>query len=129
MTIGRPPEPVPEEQAEAVVDWLLNGGSLMSWCRKTGTGLRTVYDWTEKDDSFAARFARARRMGAWARFEKAGDIVAEADPTNWQVKKLQAEHEYKAAANFAPGEFGTKQHLEHSGGVSISVVTGVPEPQ
>lgn len=125
--IGRPPEPVPQAVADAVVEWLYEGKSLLSFCEQDGMPtIRTVHRWVEKDETFASNFARAREAGAATRFDRAGNIVSAATPETVHVAKLQAEHEYKAAACFCPRVFGTnRQQVEHSGGVAINVVTGI----
>jgi hypothetical protein len=105
---GRPTLYTPE-LVEELLDWLYEGGSLLAFCRGEGRPkYRTVYDWTARHETFSAEFARARKAGAAMRFEKAGEIVANATVETVQLAKLQAEHEYKAAACFDPGTFGQK---------------------
>lgn len=124
--MGRPPEPVPQDIAGRILDGLYEGRALATICRGKGMPKpRTVSDWKAKDPEFAAAFARAREEGAALRFDKAGEIVKKATPETVQVAKLQADHEYKAAACFCPAVFGTRQHLQHSGDVSITLDTGI----
>lgn len=120
--MGRPPEPVPQDIAEKILDGLYDGRALAAICRGEGMPKpRTVSDWKAKDPEFAAAYARAREEGAALRFDRAGQIVKKATPETVHVAKLQAEHEYKAAACFCPSVFGTKQHLEHSGAIDIGL--------
>jgi hypothetical protein len=64
-TIGRPPEPVPQEFAESVIQWIASGKTLRDWARQPGNpSYGAVYDWAEKDPLFASRLARARDIGA-----------------------------------------------------------------
>lgn len=94
---------------QEIIDWLYEGGSILGYCQQEGRPKRrTIYDWVDADPDFGAQFARARREGAAARFDKAGEIVALATPETVHVAKLQAEHEYKAAACFCPSVFGSK---------------------
>lgn len=63
--IGRPPEPVPQDKADSLVEWISNGKTLRSWCRIDGNpSYAAVYDWEAKDAVFATRLARARDIGA-----------------------------------------------------------------
>lgn len=62
--IGRPPEPVPQDIADALCVWLSEGKTLAAFCRKKGSPDRsTIYDWLDKDEEFARRYARARSIG------------------------------------------------------------------
>lgn len=135
MPAGRPPgrDPVPAEKAEAVIEWLTEGGSLYEFCRQPGNPrIRTVYAWCEKDPDFDARFARARKLGAASMMEKAQAIAD--DPTgDWVVddrgaKQLDREHIQRSklrvdtmlrrAACFSPEQFGTR--------VQMTGITGAP---
>ena len=100
---------------------LREGHSLTEICEAPSMPrVSTVSGWRAKDAAFMAEYKAARRDGAEVRFDRAGKIVKEATPANWQVAKLQAEHEYKAAANFCPEDFGTsRQTIEHSGGITL----------
>lgn len=61
---GRPPEPVPQNIADELVIWISEGKTLRDFCRQDGKPhFTTVYDWLEKDEQFALRFARARSIG------------------------------------------------------------------
>jgi hypothetical protein len=62
--VGRPAEPVPQDKADSIIEWISEGKTLRDWCRQPNTPtFRTVYNWLEKDDEFSARFARARDIG------------------------------------------------------------------
>lgn len=62
--IGRPPEPVPQDVADEVVEWIAEGKTLREYCRQEGKPSRATVDrWRAKDDAFASRFARAREIG------------------------------------------------------------------
>lgn len=61
--IGRPPEPVPQDKADAIIDWISTGQTLRQWCRENGIAYTTVYLWMAKDKDFAERFAQARDIG------------------------------------------------------------------
>lgn len=62
---GRPVEEVPQDKANEIIEWISDGKNLREYCRIEGNPVfRTVYNWLEKDKDFAARFARAREIGA-----------------------------------------------------------------
>lgn len=143
--VGRPPEPVPEAKAQEVLDWLYEGGSLYGFCRQEGKPkLRTIYDWCDKDEVFAARFARAREVGADAlayealeiaddtsrdtitRVGKDGQEVDAPDHEWISRSKLRVDQRMRMAACFCPRLWGQKASIEHAGGVKLEVVTGVP---
>jgi hypothetical protein len=78
---GRPPEPVPQDVAEAILDWIASGRTLRDYCRQPGKpAWRTVYHWIDKDEDFVARFARARQMGCDAIAEECLDIIDREPP-------------------------------------------------
>lgn len=138
---GRPPEPVPAHFADEIIAWIEEGKPLAEWARLPGkVSRRTVYEWIDKDENFASRFARAR--------DKGFDVIAEdtaalaesmpltytdaagntrVDPGAVQWHRLRVDTRLKLLAKWSPGKYGDKQAIEHSGGVSINVVTGVPD--
>ena len=90
----------------------------------------TWCDWMESDPELAGKYARARNRGVEseevellevARSKPADSVEAAAqrtlvDALKWHLSKR------------LPREFGDRQQVEHSGGVRLDVVTGVPEP-
>lgn len=125
--IGRPPEPVPADIAERILDGLYVGKSLTAICAEPGMPkIRTISEWKAKDSAFAAAFAHARSEGAGVHWDQAGEIVARATPEDWQVCKLQAEHAYKTAKVYCPSVYGDNATVQHAGGVTLIVETGVP---
>jgi transposase-like protein len=73
---------------DQIIDALSDGIPLAETCRKLGVGRRTVYDWREQDETFAARFARAREVGFDAIAEEALEI-AEDGTNDWMERKRQ----------------------------------------
>lgn len=114
--MARPVEPVPQDIVDRVLEGLYSGKPLSDICDEEGMpNVRSISRWCAKDETFASDFARARKEGAAARFDKAGRIVAKATPETVQVAKLQAEHEYKAAACFCPSVFGQRATMALGG--------------
>lgn len=123
---GRPPEPVPTEAAEHVLNRLVDGTGLTVICADMDCAPSTVYRWAYKDEAFAQQFARAREYSADALVDQAQEIADTATPENVQVAKLRCEMLWKRAACFRPSKYGQKSQVAHEGGLSIQVVTGVP---
>lgn len=58
------PSTYTEAIAEQVLEWIAQGKTLRSFCRRKGTpGWRTVYDWRDAYPEFAKRLQAAREVG------------------------------------------------------------------
>lgn len=138
--VGRPVEAVPADQVEGIIEWISSGKTLREYCRQEGNPpWRTVYMWLEKDEEFSARFAHAREMGmdaiaedTLALIDTRPDLVisdsgSRMDAAFVSWKKNQVEQRMKLLAKWNPKKYGDKVGVEHQGGISIAVVTGVPE--
>lgn len=152
--IGRPPESVPKDTADEILNWIAHGKTLRDFCRQEGKpNWRTVYDWLEKDQDFSARFARARDMGADAIAEEALEIIDTApemafsatgshkDGAHVTWLKNRAEMRLKLLAKWNPRKYGEKVDLNHGvqpenpltsliqriAGTGLPVVKDVPE--
>lgn len=127
--MGRPPEAVPEHIADALLTWLYEGKTMKAFCEQEGMPKRrTIDDWKAKDAEFAAALARARAASAEALMDMAQDEADDRaeDP---QRSKVRIDTLAKRAAGILPSVWGTNRaQVEHSGGVQITVVSGVPEP-
>lgn len=123
---GRPPEAVPLATAESVLDSLVDGTAITTICKKLGCVPSTVYRWAYKDDQFAQQFSRAREYSADALVDQAQEIADTATPENVQVAKLRCDMLLKRAACYRPSKYGQKAQVDHAGGVTIQVTTGVP---
>lgn len=127
--VGRPPEPVPADKADAIVKWVSEGNTLVSWCEANKVPLATVHHWLNKDDQFKQRYARAR--------EDMGDVIAARmrklasepsdHPDDVQHRRLQLDTDKWLLARWYPNRYGDRTNVEHSGGVTVNVVTGVPD--
>lgn len=110
--VGRPVEPVPQDIADKMVDWLASGRTLTSFMSLDGMPkAATITEWKQKDAAFAERFARAREAGASMMIDEGQDLLDEADAESIQVAKEQAAYRLKRAACFAPHLYGTKVSL------------------
>lgn len=135
---GRPPEPVPADHAESIVAWISEGNTLRDWCRQNKIHYSTVYLWMEKDENFAQRIARARETGHDVIAEQCFDIADEVPPIDangktdagyvaWQKNRIWTRTQLLAKWN--PKKYGDKVGVEHSGGMSLVVATGIPDAE
>lgn len=119
-----------------IVSWISSGKFLTQFCEKFGLGRTTVYDWMQKDPVFAEQVARAREDGQEVFFEQAATIADEAPPADmngrtdsgyvaWQKNRIWARLEMLKRMN--PAKYGDKVNLNHEGGVTLNVVTGVSD--
>ena len=137
--LGRPlakPDPVIMEE---VLFWISSGNTLRAYCRQKGKpAFTTIYNWLNKDKEFTERFARARETGSDMIADEILEMVDELpaqtggdnpriDPAYVQWTKNRAEIRLKLLAKWFPQKWGEKTNLEHSGGVSLTVSTGVPQ--
>ena len=141
---GRPPEAVPAEIATKICEWIANGKTLREWCRIEGNPTwTTVYRWMEKDEEFSHRIAHAREMGHDAIAEETLEIIdtkpemaeswskeggsSHRDGAHVTWLKNRAEQRMKLLAKWNPKKYGDKVGVQHEGGVTLNVVTGVPD--
>lgn len=128
--MGRPPEPVPQNKADEIIDWISAGKTLREWCRQAGNpSFRTVYDWLDKDDDFASRFAHARDTGHDVIAQECFEIADEQPPTiegrtdagyvAWQKNRIWTRTQLLAKWN--PKKYGDKIDLKHSGSVGLNI--------
>ena len=133
--IGRPPEPVPKDKADEIIDWISSGKTLRDYCRSEGAPHHnTVYDWLEKDKEFAGRFARARETGHEVIAQECLEIADDAtndwmekhdkdgNAIGWQVNgdhvrrsALRIDTRLKLLAKWNPKKWGDKIVNEHTG--------------
>ena len=127
--VGRPREPVPQDLADSLVGWISNGRPLREWCRQPEhPEWRTVYDWMDKDEAFAARIARAREDGHDVIADKCIELAdtVPSDQTEVAWRRLQIETRLKLLAKWNPKKYGDRMDLGHEGGIVLNVVTNVP---
>lgn len=129
--IGRPPEAVPEDKAQAICEWISLGNTLRQWCRDNGIHYSTVYLWMEKDKAFAQRFAHARDVGHDAIADDCLEIIdtepemAESFSQSGSSKhrdsghitwlKNRAEMRLKLLAKWNPKKYGDRTMTELTG--------------
>lgn len=115
-----------EQAASAICARIADGETLRAVCRDDGMpAWRTVYDWLQEREDFAARFARAREIGAESIAQEALDIADTpmegvrtevGDDGKTKVvsedmlghRKLQIETRLKLLAKWFPKKYGDK---------------------
>ena len=128
--MGRHPQPVPQQKADEIISWISEGKTLREFCRQEGNPVySTVYEWAEKDPTFAARFAHARLIGeeviaqqclAIADTPMLGQIVTEKPDGTVEVKtadmtehrKLQIYTRLQLLAKWNPKKWGENRRVE-----------------
>lgn len=136
---GRPPEEVPKDKADEIVEWISNGGTLREYCRQKGSPhWNTVYLWLDKDEDFAGRFARARERGAEAIAQQALEILDEfplmvdggensgprIDSGHVAWLKNRFEGRLKLLAKWFPQKYGDKVDVT-SGGKAVGLAINI----
>ena len=130
--VGRPVEEVPQDQMDAICEWIANGLTLRDYCRQEGApSFRTVYNWIDKNKEFAARFAQARDVGGDVIAEEALEIIdtfpmmadsdsgSRVDSGHVAWLKNRFEGRLKLLAKWNPKKYGDKVGIEHSGSVAL----------
>jgi hypothetical protein len=128
--MGRPTIRTPE-MVERVLERVANGELGCDVCNgKDGMpSWATFRRWREEDEELRAAYARAHEAGvehdeanahreALRRPEDSVDAAAQRTRIDWWKWRLSKR---------LPKDFGDKAQVEHSGGVTLQVVTGVPD--
>lgn len=129
-TMGRP-SLFTDELAASICERIAEGERLTDICKEPGMpNRRTVWRWTTEKPDFRDELARATEAATHGLVDElvavcrtpSVDSVAAADK-----RTLTENFRWIAARLLAV--YRDRQQVEHSGGVSLNVVTGVPEPQ
>lgn len=124
--IGRPPEPVPQDKADEICEWITTGKTLREWCRNNNIHYSTVYLWMGKDKDFAQRFAHAREIGHDCIADDALEIIdttpmmtggdnPKYDSAYVAWLRNRAEYRLKLLAKWNPKKYGERVVNEHTG--------------
>ena len=140
MPAGRPPEPVPQDKADAILAWIADGKPLREYCRIAGNpAFQTVYDWLAKDKEFSGRFAQARESGEEQIAQECLSIADEeplctteipgkhgtitrtcVDNGAVQRNRLRVDTRLKLLAKWNPKKYG--ERVTHDGEIGIKTV-------
>lgn len=126
---GRPLEPVPEKHVEAICEWVAEGETLEDYCRQPDTpSSRLVHHWLQKSDQFFSAYTRARAIGGDAIATSLLSLADQGDNDDVNHRRLQIETRKWLLARWFPTNYGDRLKHEHDANVSLTVVTGVPQP-
>jgi len=74
--------------AEAILDWVAGGRTLLSFSQQPGhPARRTIYGWIVKDHAFGARFRSARQVGFEALLDQCLEIADAPCPEGCTVRR------------------------------------------
>jgi hypothetical protein len=128
---------ITEEIFDEIIEWVSCGNTLRSFCRQPNVpDWTTVYSYINNSEERADRFRKAREAGMDAIAEDTIHMVDEyperihderVDPgwVNW--RRIQVDQRLKLLAKWDPRRYGDRVNVDHAGGVSLNVVTGVPD--
>lgn len=125
------------EVGEAICDRLANGESLLRITQDMGIPYSTAKGWEIDIPEHAANSTRAREIGCHYMAEECPDIADNAtndwmerrgqDDAGWvangeniQRSRLRIDTRLRLLGKWLPKIYGDKQHIEHSGTVSIA---------
>jgi hypothetical protein len=119
---GRPSDYTPE-LGDTICDRLADGESLRAICDEDGMpDRRTVLRWLADNVDFAAKYARAREFQADVMDEKILEVANACTPETAQADRVKIGAYQWRAAKLAPKKYSDKQHVEHSGGISLEAL-------
>jgi hypothetical protein len=114
-----------EDVREELLKRLADGESMVAIAQDARMPSReTVRRWNDSDETFRARYARAREDQADALFDEAAEIAKVATPESVQVARLQIDTIKWRASKLRPKVYGDKLDVEHSGEMTINVTIG-----
>lgn len=124
--VGRPSE-YTEERAGEICQWIVNGKSLVSYCRQHAMGIETVYRWLRTHAEFRDRYAQAHEDRADTLADQMLDIADTRGMSmeDAQMAKLAVETRKWIASKLRPQKYGERQETVVSGGVNIRI--GIPQ--
>lgn len=136
--MGRPSKYTPELASE-ICGRIAAGESLNKICKDAYMpDIVTVYRWMGKDDEFRQNYVRAREDQAETHADQMQEIADEMPPMDangrtdsgwvqWQRNRIDTRK--WIAAKLKPKKYGDKVDVNHGGGISLTVSTGIPDEQ
>jgi hypothetical protein len=114
------------------------GQGIKACCKSAEISWPSFSDWLEKDADLAAQYARARARADEIEFEALAEIADEEPPVDAMGKRDSAWVAWQRGridvrkwmlARKQPSKYGERQHIEHSGKVSLeNLVAGDDDP-
>jgi len=110
-----------DDQIEELLERTANGEPLTRICQGAKMPKRrTVYDWIESDEKFAAQFRAARARGIHALAEECLEIAdrPSKDAVEATDKRLRIDTRLRLAGKWLPKEYGDKIDVNYNGEVT-----------
>lgn len=115
---------------EELLGHIAAGESLRQVCKREGMPHQgSVMRWLAKDESLQPAYAAAMAMRAEFYAEEIVDIADEdcEDAVAAARNRLRVDARKWVACKLVPKKYGEKVDMNHGGGVTLNVVTGVPD--
>jgi hypothetical protein len=115
-TVGRPSK-YSEALADRIVDYLMEGASMVKICDLPDMPhRRTVLRWMESESDFATKCARAREMQADLMDDKISDLIDNVTPESAPADRVKLAALQWRASKLAPKKYGDRvdAKVEHS---------------
>lgn len=119
-----------QKVVQAICERLATGEPLAVICRSKGfPDPSTVWDWGKADETIEQAIARARDAGHDAIALRLRETARGGGDSSGDVQrdKLIVDTDLKLLAKWNPKRYGDTTTTKHEGGVTLNVVTGVPE--
>lgn len=126
-----------DEEIEKVLAAVAAGTSLGKACRDNAVVTKSSFmRWLGEDAALADQYARARGEGLQVKAEEICDLTDEPPERGpdgkidggWvQNQRLKVDSRKWLVSKLLPKEYGDRIDMNHSGGISVQVVTGVPD--
>jgi hypothetical protein len=116
---------------DSICEQIAQGKSLQSICKsKSMPSTTSVMKWLAKDENLVAQYARARELQA-EYFADAVVQIADDKKLAPEHKRVMIDARKWVAGKQAPKKYGEKldANINHSGGVRLTVSTGVPDDE
>lgn len=126
MPIGRPSEPVPQDIADELVEWIGEGKTLRSFSRQEGKpSYVTLYSWIKRDTDLAERIACARECGYDAISEECVEIIDSTTDAN--LGKARVWTRLQLLSKWNPKKYGDRTVLAGDKDNPLITTLMVPE--
>lgn len=136
--MSREPERDWDALFEQLIEWVENGDTMAAFCKQEGMPSRGSFAWRiGKNPEWRKRFDEAREKCVEVLVEKTVALLKAPPPKDKfgkvdmgaiQWTKLKIEHAMRIAGVWS-ARYSPKKQVEHTGGVTFQVITGVPEPK
>ncbi len=110
-----------DELAELICERIADGESLRAICEDDNMpSRRCVLYWLESNETFCAKYARAREAQADVMDDKILTVADKCTPEDAAAARVKIDAYKWRASKLAPKVYGDKQQVEHSGAVAFN---------